>query len=122
MIAYNFNNTLQILEVFYTGAIDRIELLNYGSWVANNKGLPRELRILTDATDAEYKITRADFNELMAALEFNCQSYKWIKAAFIQKKPTETAFSTLTAYESTIPNYTHAVFYTKEAAFAWLLL
>lgn len=122
MITHNFNNALQILEVYYTGAIDRIELLNFGKWVANNNALPRELKILTDASNAEYKITRADFDELMIALEYNCQFFKCIKAAYIQKKPTETALSTLTSYESNIPNYFHAVFYTNEAAVAWLLL
>lgn len=121
MISYHFNNALQILEVNYTGSIDRCQILNFGEWVACNTELPRELKILTDACNAEYKISKVDFNELMVALENNCKLYKCINAAYIQRKPIETALSTLTSYRSTIPNYFHAVFYSKEAAIAWLL-
>jgi hypothetical protein len=121
MITYRFNKAMQILEVNYAGSIDKVDILEFGIWVANNKELPRELKILTNACDAEYKISKVDFNELMVALENNCKFYKCIKAAYTQRKPIETALSTLTSYRSTIPNYFHAVFYSKEAAIAWLL-
>lgn len=121
MITYRFNETLQILEVKYKGCITLEDLMEFGNWVATNRELPRELKILTVASDAEYKLVHKDFNKLLLALEHNCRFYSFIKAAYIHHKPMETAYSYLLYHKKNIPNYHHAVFSTYEAAIDWLL-
>ncbi|MBC7197321.1 MAG: hypothetical protein H5U39_08725 [Deferribacterales bacterium] len=63
MITHSFNETLQILEVKYEGCITLEDLMEFGNWVATNKELPRELKILTDASESEYKLVHKDFKK-----------------------------------------------------------
>jgi hypothetical protein len=57
MISYKFNESLQILEVIYSGDIGFEDLTDYGDQICSNEELPRNLKILADATKANYKVT-----------------------------------------------------------------
>ncbi|MFO7830044.1 MAG: hypothetical protein R6V23_15575 [Bacteroidales bacterium] len=121
MITYQFNEELQILEVTYLGAIKFNDLIEFGNNVYKDETLPRKLKILTDATNARYNIKHSDLKILINSLKEHVSVYESVKAAFIQDQPKETAFSLIVEMNAKIPNYYHAVFSTREAAFSWLL-
>ncbi len=47
--------------------------------------------------------------------------YSWVRAAFIQLSPRETALSFLMEQEISTDKYKHAIFSTRQAALNWLL-
>ena len=121
MISSQFNTELQILEVYYEGNIKLNDLIDFWNEVHNNKSQPRNLHLLIDATRAQYELDADEFSELVKAMAQHVSAYELIKAAFIQSKPKETAYSMLLDQRVTVPNYHHAIFYTREAALEWLL-
>jgi hypothetical protein len=121
MINYEFNIDLQILEVYYLGDINLSDLMDYGEMVRQNNSLPRDLKILTDATTAIYKFTPAEVTILFDALVEQIKSYSTVRTAVIQHKPLETALSFLVDSQEPIESYEHKVFSTRRAALDWLL-
>jgi hypothetical protein len=122
MIYSKFNDELQILEVFYEGEITLNDLAEYGNNVCLDTSLPRNLRILTDATKASYN--KLDPGQIPAVIELtkeNIKPFQRVKAAFIQSKPIETALSHLLELEFDSDKYHHSVFSTRKAALDWLL-
>jgi hypothetical protein len=121
MINFNFNNELQVLEVFYEGKITLDDLTGYGNSISSNDSLPRNLKILADATKASYELTPGEIPRIVELTKEHIKPYKHVKAAFLQSKPLETALSHLLELEFTPGKYEHAVFSTRKAALAWLL-
>ena len=121
MIKFEFNTKLNILEVYYMGDIRLNEILEYGEMIRQNVTLPRFLRILTDATSANYQFTAFEINEIMFALNEQIKPYQSVKNAFIHTRPVETAFSILADNAEPIKGYQHKVFSTREVALDWLL-
>ena len=122
MITFDYNNDLQILEVQYIGEIHLKDMMDYGEMIRNSEVLPRNLKILTDATKAEYKFTVAELKIVLQAMEEQIKPYNSVKTAVIQQKPRETAISFLVDGNEPIQNYQHKVFSTRKAALHWLLL
>jgi hypothetical protein len=121
MISYQYNHSKGFLEVFYTGVIVLEDLLEFGENIYSDASLPRNLYMITDATQAKYKITVSEFSTMFKSLKKHISAYELIKVAFIQSKPRETAISTLLSAQNPIPNYYHKVFSTWQAAENWLL-
>lgn len=121
MITRKFNKELGILEVCYTGKLSYKELKNFGDSLTIDKSIPRELKILTDVREGEYSFTEKEVPKVIIALNEQIKAFKYIKAAFIQTKPRETAISLITEEKNTIPNYFHRVFSTHDAALGWLM-
>ncbi len=121
MIEYKFNEELQILEVFYEGTITFNDLIDYGNSVFSDKSLPRDLRILTDATMACYKLVPDEIPQVVKLTLEHIKPYNKVKAAFIQSKPIETALSQLLESEFTSGKYEHAVFSARKSALDWLM-
>lgn len=121
MIDFKFNEQLQILEASYEGTIVINDLIDYGNKIFSNKSLPRDLKILTDATMADYNLKLHEFPVLIRELEKHIRPYNNIRAAFIQSRPRETAYSMLLEQEIPPGKYYHAVFSTRKAALEWLL-
>lgn len=120
MITYEFNDQLQILEVFYSGEITFNQLQSFGNHIHVTHELPRVLKMLTDVTQAEYNLKTVEIEQLVVDLEKHVSSYTSLYAAFIQNKPKETAYSILLEKKARIPGYHHAVFSEKETALRWL--
>ncbi|MDA3954288.1 MAG: hypothetical protein PF485_11620 [Bacteroidales bacterium] len=121
MITYKFNTKLQILEVIYEGSIQLNDLMEFGNEIYGNDSLPRQLLILTDVTKAQYNIKRSEFQIMIDMLKEHVKPFQLVKAAFIQNKPKETAYSLILEMKNKLPNYYHSVFSTREAALSWLL-
>lgn len=121
MIKQNFNAEKGILEVAYIGEINTADVINFGVNISENKEYPRKLKIITDVTEALYQIPISDLDKIYENLKLHVQDYDWLKVAFIQCKPRETAMSLLFEDKLTEVNYFHKVFCDKEAALAWLM-
>ncbi len=121
MIKYEFNPDLEILEVQYEDIITVDDLIDYGNKICNDAGLPRKLKILTDVTRGQYSIDVDDMPLAIKALKKHIQHFEFIKAAFIQNKPRETAFSMLLETDTDFKNYVHRIFAERKIALQWLL-
>ncbi|RCW38342.1 hypothetical protein [Marinilabilia salmonicolor] len=121
MITYHFNKDLNIVEAAYSGKILIQDLLEYGEKISGDPELPKGiLRIFTDVSGAEYEIAQADYPKLVDALRFHVKDFKFVKAAFLQETPRQTALSMLFGNQVNIPNYYHKVFSYRDAAIQWL--
>ena len=121
MISYEFNTELDILEVWYKGDISLVDVLEYGEMIRKDYSLPRDLKILTDATGANYTLSREEISELHTVMKEQIKPYDRVKTAVIQNKPRETALSMLVDIEGPISCYQHQVFSSRKAAIKWLL-
>jgi hypothetical protein len=121
MIRSRFNRKLNVLEVKYSGKLRADELKAFGDSLCLNRRIPRELKILTDVREGEYDFTERELPGVIESLRRQLKAFKYIKAAFIQTRPHETAISMITERRTNIPNYFHRVFSTPEAAMIWLL-
>lgn len=120
MINWQFNKEIDILEVHYEEIITLTEINEFVSKISMDKKLPRNLKILTDATKAKYNIQSHEIDELKQTLRKQLNSYEYIKAAFIHNNPKETALSILLQKSLQNINYYHKVFSTYSAAIKWL--
>lgn len=121
MISTWFNEELNILEVIYKGKISYEELVTFGVNFRENNKLPRNLKMITDASNAEYAFPVEKVSQIAGNLNDQLKNYNHVKAAFIQAKPTETAISMVLENENKCKKYQHKVFYTRESALDWLL-
>jgi hypothetical protein len=120
MITTEYKKEEGILEVIYDGKITIDDLLDYGKKIRTNETFPRNLKILTDATRANYTLSKEDISHLIERLERDIQNYNTVKSAFIHKSPRETALSMILEHEERISKYSHKIFSTREAAISWL--
>jgi hypothetical protein len=121
MISYHFNDELQMLEVFYEGVIGISDLTSYGRSIFSDISLPRDLRILTDVTEATYNLKPDEIPLIIELTQQHIKPYNKVKVAFIQSKPLETALSYLLEMKFPPGKYKHSVFSTRRAAINWLL-
>lgn len=121
MITYYYNEKTDILEVKYQGRVDVTELIDYGDQISMDQNLPGKLKVLTDVSEAEYAVDQEELPQLLEALKRHVSRFDYIKAAFIQSKPYETAVSYLLEDENRLNNYFHKVFSKRDAAVRWLL-
>jgi len=89
--------------------------------IRKDNTLPRNLKILTDATSASYNLSRSEISEMLNILINQIKPYQSVKTALIHEKPVETALSLLVDNDKPITGYEHKVFSTREAALKWLL-
>ncbi len=121
MIKIFFNKEFFILEVNFIGEISFIDLYEYGEKIRQDNDLPRNLKILTDATQAIYKISPEEIVLMLEDLKIQIEPYHSVKTAVIQNKPIETAISMMVDINLSIPDYMHKVFSTRKAAIEWLM-
>ncbi len=120
MIMHTFHINPGYLEIEYKGPIFADEIIRFWDHLHVDQRLPMQLRVLTDASQAEYQIQPNDFQIILETMREHLKAYDWLKAAFIQTKPKETAFSIYLENNAFIENYIHAVFTDREAAMKWL--
>ncbi len=120
MIKYYLEKKSEILEVEYEGIIVAEDIVKHTDYLLTNPNLPNQLKILTDARQAQYKISIEELNGLLKLIKKSLHKFSSIRDAFIHKNPKETAFSVLIEQKAIHKNYSHKVFVTKEAAMDWL--
>jgi len=121
MITKQFNHNSNILEVTYSGEIDIKQILNYQLEINLDTSFPRDLMILTDATNSKIILSTKEVDEIALAIEDLMKKYSLIKNAFLTDSPLPTALSTLYKLSVTsFPTYQFDVFSTKKAALKFL--
>jgi len=120
MISSKFNTETKILEVVYSGLISSEDLNIHGNNIMNNNKLPRNLNILTDARNAEYDYKKINYFSMMKNMKKHLDPFIFVKNAILHSKPVETAISMILKDKIIINNYKQKIFYTEEAATAWL--
>jgi hypothetical protein len=120
-ITYLFNQEKFLLEVIYEGIITLDELVEYGRQISSEKSLPRNLKIITDATRAKYNISPQEVNIVKEALMRDLEDFESIKFAYVYENPTGVALSLLLEQRMDSQNFKHKVFSTHSAAIEWLI-
>lgn len=122
MITRKFDKEKKILIVKYIGKITINEILNYITSVADDKTLPRDLKIIEYTDDIEYDFDVNEISEITNELRKQIKKFDSVKMCIIHTKPLPTAYSVIYIRESTIKDYTIKLFSTKEAAMQWLMM
>ncbi|UBM62559.1 hypothetical protein LA303_00930 [Candidatus Sulfidibacterium hydrothermale] len=120
MITQKFNPETHFLEAVYSGEITLKEILEYNNQIRKNPKYPRKLKILTDATEAEFLLSKKDLKVISEKVKQMLNDYETVYDAMIISKPRETAYSILYKERAKIENYKFQYFSTKKAASKWL--
>jgi hypothetical protein len=120
MISVNFNQATGILETQYIGDITLIEIIDYIEATKNNSTYPRDLKILTDASQANMLFGHKDIDAIVNANNESLKNYNFIADALIIDKPTETALTVFFNLLAENEKYQPKVFSTHEGAILWL--
>ncbi|PKQ65823.1 hypothetical protein BZG02_02125 [Labilibaculum filiforme] len=120
MIKTKFNHQTGILEAQYIGNITLKDILDYIDATKDNTTYPRNLRILTDASQANMLLGHNDIETIVNANNESLKNYNYIVDALIVDKPVETALSLFFKLLSENNKYKAKVFSTPEGAEYWL--
>lgn len=120
MVQANFNKETNILETQFKGDVHLNEIIDYIINTKENRNLPRTLKILTNAQDADFKFTVNDLKAIHSENVESLKNFDSIVDAIIIASP-QTAALTLLYQELAKSNQYHFdVFSTHEAALHWL--
>ena len=120
MIESTFNQETGILNAIFKGDISLKQIRDYIIATKENKAYPRDLKILSDASESLFKVLP---NELRLIVEENNKSleeYNSIVDAIVLSGPKETALSVLYQEIAKNKKYKFKIFSTREAAIKWL--
>jgi hypothetical protein len=120
MITQKFNPKTHFLEAVYSGNVSLKEILEYNYHIRKNKKYPRKLKILTDATEAKFILTKEDLKLISEKVRLMLKDYDTVYDAMILSGAKETAYSVLFKGTAKIKNYRFQYFSTKKAAVEWL--
>lgn len=120
MITYLFNKKLGLLETKFEGDVILSEVVDYIIYTKENKTYPRKLKIITDATTANFNFSRSDINVILEENFKSLEKYDFIIDAMISENPKNTALSMLYKELVKTNKYEFNVFSTKSAALSWL--
>ncbi len=95
-------------------------MLNGLEYLHNDATLPRDLRILEDATKVEVNFNISDIDILLEKMHEVAQEYNSILHAVIHDSPKNTAFAMIIEQNKVIDNYLLKVFSTEQGALQWL--
>jgi hypothetical protein len=120
MIKTEFNHETGVLDSKYIGDIDLQQVVDYIRATKNNDSYPRTLKILTDATKANFIMQPEDLPVIVEENYQSIERYNYIIDAIVLASPKETALSLLFQHLSETNKYKFQVFSTREAACKWL--
>lgn len=120
MISKKFNQQTGILETKYLGDITLKEIVDYINATKINSVYPRDLRILTDASQANMLFGHNDIETIVNANNESLKNYDCIIGALIVNQPAETALSVFFKLLSENEKYKAKVFSTNKGAILWL--
>ncbi len=96
------------------------DMINGMEFIESNESLPRELRIIEDATGSEADFSIAELRKLIDKMQSVSAGYKFIKHAVIHDNPKNTAFAYIVQNQKRSSNYNLQVFATREGAINWI--
>jgi len=120
MLTWDFNHQTGILETKYMGNIYLQEVVDYIRSTKENKDHPRDLKIISDASQAIFVFTINDLEVIINENNASLEKYDSIIDALIVEDPKSTALSILYQRLERNNKYKFNVFSTNEAAEEWL--
>lgn len=122
MITYVFNKELGILETTFEKEVSIKDITEYIIMLSEDMSLPKELKILTNATKGKFSIgvNPKDLIKLSDANKKSLAKREYIYDAFILTGSFEIALGMLYKTLSKTKKYRFNVFSTQKAALEWL--
>lgn len=121
MISFTFNKELNFLKTKTSGIIGIKEILKHYNHLKENNSYPKNLNVLIDCCDSEFKIEPQEIPIFIDATKQTLQKYDSLTEAILIKKPYETVIATLFKDMFNSEKYNFKIFYTEEAAIKWLV-
>jgi hypothetical protein len=121
MINHHFDPIEGILYVQSEGKINPNEMIGGLKRLKSEKGLPRDLKILEDASKGRADFGTGDMLLLMNKLDDHFQNFDSVRHAVIHQDPLSTALAELAAQKNTILKYRIRVFSSVTMAKKWLM-
>jgi aromatic ring-opening dioxygenase LigB subunit len=95
-------------------------MIDFINMLVNKRDLPKKIKSITFATDADFKFTHNDLDPVVEAMKNLSKKLDSLKEAFIIDSPEAVVLATtFKIMYSEITNYRMEIFSTKEAAFRW---
>jgi hypothetical protein len=120
MVENVFNEEDGILYVTIKGESDLQDMLNAMEYFATNPKLPRNLKILENATDAKILIKVGDLELIAEKLMIHLRNFDSIRHAVIHTEPMGSAFVIIITKMINHSGYILNEFSTEKAAKIWL--
>ncbi len=120
MVRKKMDINKSILYVTTIGNVELESMLTGVAYLEQAEGLPKNLKILEDATFAKAVFKLSEIEIITEQLDNVIKKYSSIRHAVIHSDPTNTAYTILASMMIRQPNYSLKVFSTKDAAEHWL--
>lgn len=120
MIEVSFNQETGILNANYKGDISLKQIRDYIIATKENKSYPRNLKILSDGSEAKFKLLPSELGLIVEENIKSLEVYDSIVDAIVLSGPKETALSVLYQELAKNKKYKFQIFSTREAANKWL--
>jgi len=120
MVDVNFNQKIGFFEFRLVGNISLIEILECVNFRNENTTYPRSLKMLIDATNANFTFSVDDLTIIANENFKSLEKYDYIFDAIILDNPKNTALSILYKQLVNAINYEFVYFSTKKCAIKWL--
>ncbi len=122
MITNSYNPDKQRLEVQYEGNVNVEEIINFIIHdVGEDHKLPRDLKILSDATRAKFNFTAGHIEKITETMQQIIPQFRCVCDAFIIDTALETGLTMIYGQSmKQVKNHYLEVFSTKSAAVTWL--
>jgi phage-related protein len=117
-----FDETDNVLFIKLKGNVSIENILQSADELEQNKTLPRVLRIIEDARDANVKLSVRELHLIEQKIRIVAKNFDSIRHAVIHSTPINTALSFMMSDMIKSSNYNLKVFSTMEGAKDWVKL
>ena len=120
MIEYKFNEIEETLYITLSGTFGIEHMFKEIDSLANDNSLPRNLKILEDASNLSVTFTEEEIQSIIERLKSHLFKFNSIQHAVVHLDPVNTAFAILVSERLSGDNYILKVFSDEEYALHWL--
>ncbi|MFA8434649.1 MAG: hypothetical protein ACEPOZ_09050 [Marinifilaceae bacterium] len=121
IIFREYDEGMNLFCIEMSGRIQLYEIMEFLDKILSDNSLPRQLRIIEDATSADFCFDIEDSWYVRELLEIQSKKFLSLRYAMLRETPMQTAYAMMLDYENNIKNCHTKVFFTKHGALQWLL-
>ena len=119
MLTEKYNSEKNRVDTLLHEEVTTEDILNHYAFIRRNKELPRDLKVLIDASKAKLRIDAQDIRKLEKTVNVTKLKYERMREAIVIDKQYEFVMTTLSSMISK-GNLTFKPFPTIKAASKWL--
>ena len=120
MIEYKFNEIEETLYITVSGTFGIEHMFKEIDTFANDNSLPRNLKILEDASNLSVTFTEDEIQLIIERLKSHLFKFNSIRHAVVHLDPVNTAFAMMVSERLSGDKYLLKVFSSEEYALHWL--